>query len=561
MKLNIKSSSSLLLGSMLLIGCATKKKEDGTRRDMQDQKRPNILFIMTDDHTTQAMSCYGSKLIETPSLDRIANEGARFNNCYVTNAICAPSRAVILTGKFSHVNGVKDNADVFDGSQMTYPKLLRKSGYQTAMIGKWHLGSTPTGFDYYSVLPGQGNYYQPDFIENGKRVKEDGYVTDIITRKAIDWLTFRDKTKPFAMIYQHKAPHRNWLAAPRHMGMYEDKVFPEPTTLTDNYANRGAAAHQQEMEIKNHMWDAWDFKIATRQELEEFGRTHDLDEIKDAKQHDVDGANKRDQDLEKLYRVYSRMTPEQKDIWEKAYAKRIKKFRETKWDSVSLLKYKYQLYMRDYLSTLASLDENVGKMLDYLEKTGELDNTIVVYTSDQGFFLGEHGWFDKRMMYEQCYRMPLLIRYPKAIKPHTVSNALTMNVDFAPTFLDYAGVKIPKEIQGKSMRPIFEQKPQVEQNFRDATFYHYYEYPSWHSVKRHYGVRTQRYKLIHFYNDVDEWELYDLKNDPNELRNLYNDPNYSKEVVRLKEIMDKKIVEYNDPGAENEAFDRSKIRH
>ncbi|QZT37282.1 sulfatase [Halosquirtibacter xylanolyticus] len=555
----IESFTALALCSFIFGACNVKPKKEGHHRE--EIRKPNILFIMTDDHTTQAMSCYGSKLVETPSLDRIANEGMRFNNCYVTNAICAPSRAVILTGKFSHVNGVKDNADVFDGNQMTYPKLLKRNGYQTAMIGKWHLGSTPRGFDYYSVLPGQGDYYQPEFIENGAKVKEQGYVTDIITDKAINWLDERDKSKPFAMIYQHKAPHRNWLAAPRHMGMYEDHIFPEPETLMDNYDQRGAAAHEQEMEIKNHMWDAWDFKIATREELEEFGRTHDLKTIKDAKQHDVDGANKRNQDLEKLYRVYSRLTPDQKDVWEKAYAKRIKQFRNTQWDSISLLKYKYQLYMRDYLSTLASLDENVGRMLDYLEEKGELDNTIVVYTSDQGFFLGEHGWFDKRMMYEQCYRMPLLIRYPKAIKPHSVSNALTMNVDFAPTFLDYAGIVVPEEMQGKSMRPVFEQQKGVESGFRDATFYHYYEYPSWHSVKRHYGIRTQRYKLIHFYNDVNQWELYDLEKDPNELKSVYDSKEYKEVVMNLKRILKEKKEQYNDPGAENEVFNRDEIRH
>lgn len=529
-----------LLFALLLTGCQSPGKKEATKQ------RPNILFIMTDDHTTQAMSCYGSPLIETPNLDRIANEGMRFNNCYVTNAICAPSRAVILTGKFSHKNGVTDNAKVFDGSQTTYPKLLRKAGYQTAMIGKWHLGSAPTGFDYWSVLPGQGNYYQPEFIEMGDTIKEEGYVTDVITDKAIQWLEKRDTNKPFAMVYQHKAPHRNWMPAPRHLGVFEDKLFPEPETLFDDYKGRGSAAREQEMEIANHMWNAWDFKLATKEELNDFGANHKLEIIADAKHHDVAGANKREQDLEKLYRVYSRMTPEQQDLWHKAYAGRIQKFKDNDFTKKELIAWKYQLYMRDYLACLLSLDENVGRMLDYLEKKGMLDNTIVVYTSDQGFFLGEHGWFDKRIMYEECYRMPLLIRYPKAIKAGTQSNALSMNVDFAPTFLDYAGVSIPGNMQGESLRPVFENNGMPTQDWREATYYHYYEYPSWHSVKRHYGMRTDRYKLIHFYNDVDEWELYDMDKDPNELTNVINHPDYSGLVPGLKEQLKQLRAQYED---------------
>jgi arylsulfatase A-like enzyme len=533
----------LLLATLILVGCqAIQKKKDTI-------ERPNILFIMTDDHTTQAMSCYGSELIQTPNLDRIANEGMRFNNCYVTNAICAPSRAVILTGQFSHKNGVTDNAKVFDGSQMTYPKLLQKAGYKTAMIGKWHLGSSPTGFDYWSVLPGQGNYYQPEFIEMGDTITEDGYVTDVITDKAIKWLESRDTDHPFAMVYQHKAPHRNWMPAPRHLGVFEDNEFPEPESLFDDYTGRGSAAREQEMEIANHMWDAWDFKLASKEELDAFGANNTLEVIKDAKHHDVAGANKREKDLEKLYRVYSRMTPEQQQIWHKAYAKRINTYKNNQFSEKELIAWKYQLYMRDYLACLLSLDDNVGRLLNHLEAKGELDNTIVVYTSDQGFFLGEHGWFDKRLMYDECYRMPLLIRYPDAIKANTVSDVLTMNVDFAPTFLDYAGVPIPEMMQGQTLRPVFEGDGHVQQ-WRDATYYHYTEYPSWHSVKRHYGIRTNRYKLIHFYNDVNEWELYDLERDANEMTNVIDHPDYEDVVKELKQHLRMVQKQYGDDTAE-----------
>lgn len=530
-----------LLIELLFAACqsSAKKKE-------APAQRPNILFIMTDDHTTQAMSCYGSELIETPNIDRIAQMGMRFNNCYVTNAICAPSRAVILTGKFSHKNGVTDNAKIFDGTQSTYPKLLQQAGYQTAMIGKWHLGSLPTGFNYWSVLPEQGDYYQPEFIEMGDTVVEDGYVTDVITDKAIGWLEKRDADKPFAMIYQHKAPHRNWIPAPRHLGAFENKVFPEPKTLFDDYKGRGSAARQQEMEIANHLWDAWDFKLVSEEELNQFGAAHKLEKEIYDKQHEMAKANKKEQDLEKLYRVYSRMTPEQQSLWHKAYEKRITKYKTQQFTDKELIAWKYQLYMRDYLATLLSLDENIGRMLDYLEEKGLFGNTIVVYTSDQGFFLGEHGWFDKRIMYEECYKMPLLMSYPKAIKAGGQSHALTMNVDFAPTFLDYAGAKIPNDMQGTSLRPVLGNDGNPTKDWRKATYYHYYEYPSWHSVKRHYGMRTERYKLIHFYNDVDEWELYDMKQDPNELQNVINHPDYANLVPELKIQLQQLRAQYDD---------------
>lgn len=541
----------ILILSLFFLSCENTKKEE------VENKRPNILFIMTDDHTTKAMSCYDDGLIQTPNLDKIADEGVRFENCYVTNGICAPSRAAILTGKFSHLNGVTDNGKVFDGSQTTYTKLLQGVGYQTAMIGKWHLGSSPTGFDFWSVLPGQGDYYQPQFIEMGDTITENGYVTDVITDKAVKWLNSKEKNKPFAMVYQHKAPHRNWMPAPRHLGVFEDTIFPEPESLFDNYEGRGTAAKEQEMEIANHMWDAWDFKLASKEELDAFGEKSQLKQIKDAKQHDVASANKRELDLEKLYRVYSRMTSVQKEKWHKAYTQRIKKYKEENLTDDDLVRWKYQLYMRDYLATLLSLDENIGRLLEHLKETGELDNTIIVYTSDQGFFLGEHGWFDKRIMYEECYKMPLLIRYPKAIKAGMVSNALAMNIDFAPTLLDYAGVDIPKDMQGASLRPVLENNGNATSNWRKSTYYHYYEYPSWHSVKRHYGIRTEKYKLIHFYNNINEWELYDMEKDPNEMNNIYNKSEYVDVIKELKIELKKQQVLYKDTDPqelENEFF-------
>jgi len=539
----LKFIKPILLGILMLlvlVNCQENKKK-------VSEKVPNILFIMTDDHTTQAMSCYGSNLIKTPNLDRIASEGMLFNNCYVTNSICAPSRATILTGKFNHINGVTDNSKIFDGSQMTYPKLLKEVGYQTAMIGKWHLGSHPTGFDYWSILPAQGDYYQPDFIEMGDTISEQGYVTDIITQKAIAWLeNGRDSVKPFAMVYQHKAPHRNWIPAPRHLGIFEDKVFPEPETLFDNYEGRGSAAKEQDMELENDFWPVWDLKVATRVQLENFGKQNELEAITDAKQYDVQGANKQTKELENLYRVFDRMTDEQKNIWFKAYEGRTNEFLSKDIKGKELIRWKYQNYMRDYMACLLSLDENIGKMLQYLEDRGELDNTIVVYTSDQGFFLGEHGWFDKRFMYEESYRMPLLVRYPKVIKAGTVSDVMTMNIDFAPTFLDYAGVEIPEEIQGVSLKTVFENDGKFPDNWRKSTYYHYYEYPSWHSVKRHYGIRTKKYKLIHFYNDVDEWELYDLENDPQEMKNIYNNIENRNLIKELKKELEQQQVLYED---------------
>ncbi len=498
-----------------LTACGSPKEEVG---------RPNIIFMMTDDHTTQAMSCYGGRLLQTPNMDRIAAEGIRMDNCYAVNALSGPSRACILTGKFSHANGFTDNASTFDGSQQTFPKLLQNAGYQTSVIGKWHLISEPQGFDYWCILTGQheqGDYYNPDFNENGTPTVEKGYVTDIITDKAIDYLEHRDKSRPFCMMYLHKAPHRNWMPAPRHLGMFNDTVFPEPATLFDTYEGRGSAAREQDMSIEHTLTEDWDLKLPTREDM-----------LRDT--------------TNRLYSVYKRMPSEVQDKWDAVYAKRIAQYRSGKMKGKELVSWKYQQYMRDYLSTVVAVDENIGRLLNYLEKTGELDNTIIIYTSDQGFFLGEHGWFDKRFMYEECQRMPLVIRYPKEIKAGSVSDVIAMNVDFAPTLLDFAGVDIPDDFQGKSLRPVLNGKVQFPDDWRKAAYYHYYEYPAEHSVKRHYGIRTSDFKLIHFYNDVDEWEMYDLNNDPCELTNVYDRPEYAGKRDELMNLLKETQKQYGD---------------
>jgi arylsulfatase A-like enzyme len=498
----------------------------GKQSQAHEPVRPNILFIMTDDHTTQAISAYGSKLTNTPNIDRIGFEGIRFDNCYATNALSGPSRACILTGKFSHVNGFKDNADTFDGSQQTFPKILKANGYQTAIIGKWHLISKPQGFDFWSILNGQheqGDYYRPEFWENGDTITENGYVTDIITEKAIDWLKNRKQGQPFMMMLHHKAPHRNWMPAQRHLGMFDNTVFPEPDNLFDDYTTRSDAPKQQDMSIAHTLKDDWDLKLATAEELAS-----------------ADFPDKRYQD------VYNRMTDSEKENWNKAYAPRITEFRSRKMNGEKLTRWKYRQYLKDYLATARAVDESIGKMLDYLASTGELNNTLIIYTSDQGFFLGEHGFFDKRFMYEECQRMPLVMRLPEVIRAGSVTSALSMNVDFAPTLLDFAGIPIPKDMQGESLLPILSNRGKTPALWRDAVYYHYYEYPAEHSVKRHYGIRTERYKLIHFYNDIDAWELYDLQSDPKEMNNLYGKKEYVVLERQLKDLLNQTREKYSD---------------
>jgi arylsulfatase A-like enzyme len=466
-------------------------------------KRPNIIFIMTDDHASHALSCYGSKINKTPNLDRLAKEGMLFNNCFCTNSICAPSRAVILTGKHSHINGVIDNRKRFDGTQQTFTKLLQKAGYQTAMVGKWHLKSDPTGFDYWNVLPGQGAYYNPVMIEMGQRKKYTGYTTDIITDHCLKWLKERDVDKPFCLMYHHKAPHRNWQPGPKHLKMYDDVTIPEPDNLFDDYSHRGRAAKEQDMSIEKTL-NKSDLKLVAPRNL----------------------------------------TPEQKKLWDAAYNPKNEAFRNANLQGKDLIRWKYQRYIKDYLRCIASVDDNVGRLLGYLDESGLAENTVVFYTADQGFYLGDHGWFDKRFMYEESLRMPFLVRFPGEIRAGSVNNDLVQNLDFAPTFLDFAGIKKPADMQGKSIRRLFAGK--TPKSWRTSVYYHYHEYPAVHSVKRHYGVRTQRYKLIHFYHDIDEWELYDLKKDPREMKNVYHDPAYADVVKELKAELQRLRAKYKD---------------
>jgi len=436
------------------------------------KKKPNILFIMSDDHAAHAISCYGSNINQTPHLDRLASEGMLFDNCFCTNGICAPSRASILTGKYNHLNGMLDNKLKFDGEQPTLPKLLKPEGYQTAMIGKWHLKSEPTGFDYYKVVPGQGKYFNPVFqVKDSwpETVEEKGYVTNVITDEAIRFMQTANSEQPFLLMCHHKAPHRPWKPDAKHWEQFKDREIPEPPTLFDNYEGKAEAVKNAEMTLEHHM--------------------HPMDTGGLTAPENLKGKD--------------------------------------------LVRWRYQHYMRNYLACIASIDDNIGRILDFLKKSGLEENTIVVYTSDQGFFLGDHGWFDKRFMYEESLRMPLIIRYPEVVPRGQVNHDLILNVDFAPTFLDFAGVDIPKNIQGESFRKIL--RGRTPKNWRQSVYYHYYEYPAWHMVDAHYGIRTQRYKLIHYYGYTDEWEFFDLKEDPHEMDNRYNLPEYQDRIRQLKE--------------------------
>ncbi len=494
------------------------------------QTQPNIIFIMTDDHAVQAVSSYGSKLIQTPNIDRIGDEGVRFNNCFVTNSICAPSRAVMLTGKYSHLNGLRDNRDRFDGEQTTFPKLLQKAGYQTAIVGKWHLKTAPTGFDYWNVLIGQGAYYNPTMIENGDTLNYTGYTTDVITDLALETMEKRNKEKPFALLYHHKAPHRNWMPSPKHFEMFKDDL-PVPETFFDDYATRTSAAREQDMRIDD-MYLSMDMKLMPEDFEKETGT----------------GGQKSFNPVNSWLANYNRMTPEQKAAWDAHYEPIRKDYRENKRSGKELAIWKYQRYIKDYLRCIASVDENIGRVLDYLDENGLTENTLVVYTSDQGFYLGEHGWYDKRFMYEESLRTPLVMRYPAKIKAGTVANAMALNLDFASTFLELAGAEIPNDMQGRSLAALFNGRQ--PKDWRKSMYYEYYEYPhGWHDVKKHYGVRTMRYKLIHFYED-DEWEFYDLKKDPHEVSNIYGSHKSRKKVENLKKELVRLRKQFKVPEAQ-----------
>ena len=502
---SIFSIITLLLLSLCACNSPNKKQ--------QENKPLNIVYIMADDHAYQAVSAYGSqvsKLAPTPNIDRIANEGARMDAVYCTNSICGPSRASILTGKFSHVNGFYKNVDGgdFNGEQLTFPKIFQKNGYETAVIGKWHLGTTPTGFDYSKVLinwGGQGTYYNPQFCINGTDtvVETKLHVTKAIENDCLDWLSNRDTTKPFMLLYQFKAPHRDWRPDSMYHELFTDLDFPLPETFNDDYEGRLAASENM-MEIGNHL------------------------NRRDMKQIPPPGLSRRDS-LRWL-----------------AYGDKGQYWSPNDTLTGDALKYwKFQTYIKDYLRTVAGIDRAVGSVLDYLEENGLSENTLVVYTSDQGFYLGEHGWFDKRWMYEESFKMPFVIKNPKTIKPGTTSDAMVMNVDFAPTLLDMAGLEIPSEMQGKSFKGVFGGELKNE---RKSVYYHYYEWPIWHKVQPHYGVRTDRYKLMHFYYSMDEWELYDLEADPNEINNIYAEA--SPELIEsLKKELEALRKEYKDDGS------------
>ncbi len=444
-----------------------------------EAERPNIVFVMADDHANHALSSYGSVINETPHLDRLAAEGMRFTSAFVTNSICAPSRAVILTGKHSHLNGVITNREAFDGSQQHIGPLLQEAGYQTAIIGKWHLKSDPTGFDYWNILPGQGDYYDPDMIEMGERKSHEGYVTDIITDFVLDYLeNRRDRQRPFFLMYHHKAPHREWAPGPDHLTLYDDVDIPEPATLFDDWSGRGTAARVQEMTVAHHLTP------------------------RDLKEDPPEGLEGDD-----------------------------------------LVRWKYQRYIKDYLRTIASIDDNMGRLLDYLDASGLAENTVVVYTSDQGFFLGDHGWYDKRFMYEESLRMPLLVRWPGRVDASVVRDEMVLNLDFAQTFLALAGADEPGDMQGRSLLPLLE--GETPDDWRQSIYYRYYEYPAVHMVHKHYGVRTDRYKLIHFH-ELKEWELYDLVEDPDEMQSVYDDPAYAEVRTELEAELARLRDHYRD---------------
>ncbi|MDD7455616.1 MAG: sulfatase [Bacteroidales bacterium] len=525
-------------------------------------KSLNVVYIMCDDHAYQAISAYDKRYMRTPNIDRLAEEGARFTNSFVANSISGPSRACMLTGKHSHVNGFTNNEHgIFDGSQQTLPKLLQAGGYQTAMVGKWHLVSDPTGFDYWDILTGQGDYYNPVFIRNGNRIIREGYSTDITTDVALDWLEDqRDPNKPFCLFLHYKAPHRSWMPDAQDLGAYDDVTFPLPDNFYDNYSGREAAG-LQEMSIIKDMNIIYDLKMADKE-----GEIH-TPENPSLEQY---GRGLYRQDLPEGELVPGRMNYAQQQAWDAYYDPIIKEFKEANLTGDKLSEWKFQRYMRDYCSVINSVDRNVGRVYEYLKEHDMLDNTVIIYTSDQGFYMGEHGYFDKRFMYEESFRTPLLVRMPggkqlKAAKPRTkVLGAnfenkpndiaeFVQNIDYAPTILDIAGLNIPSDIQGESFLPLLNgEKPSKVQTtegkgWRTSLYYHYYEYPAEHAVRRHYGVRTERYSLMHFYNDIDEWELFDLQEDPEQMHNIYGKAGTEKVTETLLAELHRLQKLYQDP--------------
>ncbi|QPH41175.1 sulfatase family protein [Pedobacter endophyticus] len=480
------------------------------------QEKPNIVVIISDDQAFQAIGAYGNKLIKTPGIDRIAKEGAIFQKAYVTNSLCGPSRASLLTGQYSHMNGFKDNThSVFNHDRDSFAKRLQAAGYQTAWVGKQHLGNKPQSFDYYSILPGQGQYYNPDFIGmDGKMERVEGYVTNIITQKSEKWLDQRDRNKPFCIVIGHKATHRSWAPDTADFGKYDHIKFPIPANFYDTYKTR-IAASQQTMSVSKDMTLGYDLKMNTPEQ-----------ELKDG--------------------LLKRMNAAQKTAWKKYYDPIRAKFIKENLTGKALAEWKYQRYMSDYMNTAASLDRNINEVLNYLDKNNLTKNTIVIYLSDQGFYLGEHGWFDKRFMYEESFRTPFVMRYPGVIKPGTVNNDFVMNIDIAPTLLKAAGVAVPSTVQGESILPLFNAKTAKP---REAIYYHYYEDRGEHNVSPQFGIKTARYKLIRYYDQVSGWELFDLKKDPKEMENIYEKQENRGLISTLKKQLATLIDKYKDDEA------------
>lgn len=512
-------SPALLCGVAAAVpaACAAQQGAGG-----RESGRPNIVYIMTDDHAYQTVGAYGhpiSRLAPTPNIDRLAREGMLFREAFVENSISAPSRATLLTGVYSHRHGQTTlSYGIMDTTLVHFPELLRAEGYRTAIFGKWHLSVEPKGFDHYDLLWDQGEYYNPVMRTpetGGRYVRQEGYATDIITDHALAWLDgHRDDDAPFCLMIHHKAPHRNWMADLKYLDLYEDVEFPEPETLFDDYATRGDQMRQQQLTIDRHMGYAFDFKVEELKDEPTLQYIHDSWDI-----------------------AMSTLTPEQRRVWDDSYGRKNRDFLADRPEGKELLRWKYQRYIHDYCRTIRSVDDQIGRVLDYLEESGLMDNTLIVYTSDQGFLLGEHGLYDKRFMYEESFRTPLVMRLPGGARGDIVE--MVQNIDYAPTFLELAGVPVPADMQGLSLLPLL--KGGHPADWRRSLYYHFYEYPAEHMVKRHYGVRNDRWKLIHFYNDIDQWELYDLQEDPHELRNLYGLPEYAAprremtdELVRLQ---------------------------
>lgn len=489
--------------------------------------RPNILFVFSDDHAPHAIGAYDGWLKSvdpTPNIDKLAAQGIVFRNSFCTNSICGPSRAVIQTGKHSHKNGFMNNGNSFDWNQQTFPKLLQKAGYTTAIYGKSHLRGQPQGYDDWKVLPGQGLYYNPDMITPKGRMRIDGYCTDVVTDLAVEWLKEgRKEGKPFMLMVQHKAPHRNWMPALRHLDLYADIDIPEPNTLFDKWFDNAPPSRFQELEIDRHMHLNFDLFVDLVPSFEG-----------DALQGRYDKS---------AWRNMQRMSDEQLKAWRDYYGPKDKEFHDAKLTADGLVRWKYQRYAKNYLRCIKGVDESVGTLMETLDELGLSDNTVVIYSSDQGFYIGDHGWYDKRWMYEESLKMPFIVKWPGVAKPGTKCDELIQNLDYAETFLDMAGAEIPADMQGASLVPLM--KGERPADWRKSIYYHYYEYPSVHMVPRHYGVRNERYKLMRFYQ-FDEWEFYDLETDPDELTNQYNNPEYADQIAEMKQELERLRTHYDD---------------